>query len=124
MPLDVKNAARLWDMLDAARAIVGFTAALTFAQYVADRKTRNAVERNLEIIGEAARNVSEDARNLFPEIPWRSVIGLRNIIAHEYGEILHEKVWGICMNRLPDLIEQLERSGVDNPPPAEERENR
>lgn len=120
MPLEVKDAARLWDMLDAARAAAGFTAAITFAQYIADRKTRNAVERNLEIIGEAARNVSENARNMFPDIPWRSVIGLRNIIAHEYGEILHEKVWGICTNRLPALIEQLERSGVDTAPPGDQ----
>lgn len=82
------------------------------------------MERNLEIIGEAARNVSENARSMFPDIPWRSVIGLRNIIAHEYGEILQEKVWGICTNRLPDLIKQLERSGVDNPPHGDERENR
>lgn len=120
MPRDVKDAARLWDMLDAARAAAEFTSGLTFAQYAADRKTRNAVERNLEIIGEAARNVSENARNTFPDIPWTSVIGLRNIIAHEYGEILHEKVWGICKNRLPPLIEQLEQSGVEDAPPGKD----
>ncbi len=120
MPLDVKDAARLWDMLDAARAIVEFTVGQHFERYLADRKTRNAVERNLEIIGEAARHVSDNARNMFPDIPWTSVIGLRNIIVHEYGEIRHEKVWAICRDRLPALIEQLERSGVDNAPPGEE----
>lgn len=120
MPLDVNDAARLWDMLDAARAAAGFTTGLTFEQYADDRKTRNAVERNLEIIGEAARHVSEGTRNLFPDIPWSQVIGLRNIIAHEYGEILHEKVWGICKDRLPSLIDQLERSGVENAPPEED----
>lgn len=117
---DVKDMARLWDMLDAARAIVEFTAGQRFERYLADRKTRNAVERNLEIIGEAARYVSEDARRRFPEIPWTSVIGLRNIIAHDYGEIQHEKVWGICNERLPELIKQLERSGVENPPSPQE----
>ncbi|MBW7865876.1 MAG: DUF86 domain-containing protein [Candidatus Hydrogenedentes bacterium] len=120
MPLDVKDAARLWDMLDAARTAAGFTKGLTFAQYTADRKTRNAVERNLEIIGEAARHVSNDARDMFPDIPWSSVIGLRNIIAHEYGEILHEKVWGICRDRLPALIGQFEQTGVENVPPKDE----
>ncbi len=54
MPLDVKDTARLWDMLDSARAIVEFTADQSFEVYVEDRKTRNVVERNLEIIGEAA----------------------------------------------------------------------
>jgi uncharacterized protein with HEPN domain len=93
MPLDVKDSARLWDMLDAARAAAGFVAGLAFEQYADDRKTRNAVERNLEIIGEASRHVSEHARTMFPDIPWSSVIGLRNVIAHEYGDLLHEKVW-------------------------------
>jgi len=120
MPLDVKDAARLWDMLDAARAAVTFTADQQFEQFLVDRKTRNAVERNLEIIGEAARHVSEDARKGLPDIPWNSVIGLRNIIAHEYGEVLHEKVWGICIDRLPVLIEQLQRTGIETPPPLEE----
>ncbi|MBI1318359.1 MAG: DUF86 domain-containing protein [Candidatus Hydrogenedens sp.] len=116
MPLDVKDAARLWDMLDAARAAVEFTTGLTQAGYAEDRKTRNAVERNLEIIGEAARHVSDDVRTRFREIPWTSVIGLRNIIAHEYGEILHEKVWAICTRRLPALIAQLENAGVEISP--------
>lgn len=120
MPLDVKDSARLWDMLDAARAALEFVAGLSFEQYAGDRKTRNAVERNLEIIGEASRHVSESARKMFPDIPWNSVIGLRNIIAHEYGEVLHEKVWDICKNRLPAMIEQLEQTGVDNPPPCHE----
>lgn len=113
---DVKDAARLWDMLDAARAIIRFTAAQRYDQFLADRKTRNAVERNLEIIGEAARHVSEECRSSLPGIPWPAVIGLRNVIAHEYGEILHEKVWSICTGRLPELIKELEKTGVENAP--------
>lgn len=54
MPPDVKNMARLWDMLDAARTAVEFTKGLRFEDFLKDRKTRNAVERNLEIVGEAA----------------------------------------------------------------------
>lgn len=116
MPRNIKDIARLWDMLDAARTVVEFTAGLDFEHYAADRKTRNAVERNLEIIGEAARHVSEETRSRYPEIPWTSIDGLRNIIAHEYGEILHQKVWGICRDRLPGIIEQLGQSGIENPP--------
>lgn len=120
MPLDVKDAARLWDMLDAARAIEEFVGGSTFEEYLSNRMMRGAVERRLEIIGEAARRVSEATRGMFAGIPWTSVVGLRNIIAHEYGEILHEKVWAISRNRLPALIEQLERSGVDNAPSGED----
>jgi uncharacterized protein with HEPN domain len=119
MRLDVKDAARLWDMLDAARAIIQFTAGQRFELFLGDRKTRNAVERNLEIIGEAARHDSEEARNSLPGIPWTAVIGLRNVIAHEYGEILYEKVWSICTDRLPALIKELETAGVEDAPRVE-----
>ena len=113
MSPDERDATRLWDMLDAARAAKSFTDSMTFEAYCMDRRTRNAVERNLEIIGEEAKHVSDELRQEVPEIPWSAVIGVRNIIAHEYGEILHQKVWGICCDRLGDLIETLEKLGVD-----------
>jgi uncharacterized protein with HEPN domain len=119
MPLDVRDAARLWDMLDAARAAVEFTAGQQFQQFLADRKTRNAVERNLEIIGEAARCVSTDAKERHPEIPWKSMIGLRNVLAHEYGEIRYEILWSVVQSKLDSLIRQLEAMKVDCPPPPE-----
>ena len=118
---DDKDMARLWDMLDAARTAVGFTRDLQLDVFLDDRKTRNAVERNLEIVGEAARGVSQETRDKYPDIPWRSIIGLRNVLAHEYGEIRYENLWGVCKNRLPPLIKQLEAMGADNPPPEEEQ---
>ena len=93
-----------------------FTQGRAFEDLLADRMLRSAVERSLEVLGEAARNVSLETREKNPDIPWVSVIGLRNIIAHEYGEIRYEKLWGICINRLPVLIKHLEDLGVDNPP--------
>ena len=82
MPPDTQEMARLWDMLDAARAAIDFTRDLRFEQFVMDRKTRNAVERNLEIIGEAARRVSEETRDRLPDIPWRSMIAFRNVLTY------------------------------------------
>ena len=117
---DPKDMARLWDMLDAARTAVEFTKGLRFEDFLKDRKTRNAVERNLEIIGEAARCVSLETRENYPDIPWRSLIGLRNVLAHEYGEIRYEILWAIIGEKLAPLIQQLEDMGVDNPPPVEE----
>jgi len=77
---------------------------------------RNAVERNLEILGEAARCISQHTRDRYPDIPWSSIIGLRNIIAHEYGELRAEKIWGIGVNRLPELRARLEDMGLDEVP--------
>jgi uncharacterized protein with HEPN domain len=120
MQPDPKDMARLWDMLDAARTAVEFTKGLRFEDFLRDRKTRNAVERNLEIIGEAARCVSPETRDGFPDVPWRSMIGLRNVLAHEYGEIRYEILWAIVQEKLNTLIRELETVGVDSPPPLEE----
>jgi uncharacterized protein with HEPN domain len=117
---DDKDMARLWDILDAAKAVVEFTRGLRFEDFLKDRKTRNAVERNLEIVGEAARCVSPETRENHPGIPWRSMIGLRNVLAHEYGDIRYEILWTIIRNKLALLIKHLEDMGVDNPPPVEE----
>jgi len=113
---DVKDMARLWDMLDAARAAVEFTRGHRYEDLLADRMLRSAVERSLEIIGEAARRVSQEVREGSPEISWKSIIGLRNVLAHEYGEILYERIWMICTDRLPDLICKLEALGVEELP--------
>jgi len=94
MQHDVKDTARLWDMLDAARTAIEFTKNQQFEDFLQDRKTRNAVERNLEIIGEVARCVTTETRERFPQLPWKSVIGLRNVLVHEYGEIRYEGLMG------------------------------
>jgi uncharacterized protein with HEPN domain len=111
-----RDMGRLWDMLDSSRAVMAFTQGRCLADLLADRMLRSAVERGLEIVGEAARNVSIETRKNNPDIPWTSIIGLRNIIAHEYGEIRYEKLWGICIDRLPPLVRRLEDLGVDNLP--------
>lgn len=120
MQPDAKDMARLWDILDAARTAVEFTGGVGFEDFLRDRKTRNAVERNLEIIGEAARCVSRETRESLSSIPWRSMIGLRNALAHEYGEIRYEILWTVVRDKLIPLIARLEAMGVDRPPPAEE----
>jgi uncharacterized protein with HEPN domain len=102
------EAARLWDMLTYAREIAGTVADLTFQGYTADSDRRMATERRLEIIGEAARNVSREFQEAHPEIPWRQIIGLRNVLAHEYGEIRHERIFRIATNQIPALISALE----------------
>ncbi|MBM4029910.1 MAG: DUF86 domain-containing protein [Planctomycetes bacterium] len=106
----------LWDMLDAATAVREFVVGKTFADYTRDRLLRGAVERHIEIIGEAARNVSPTYRDAHPEIPWRKIIAQRHILAHEYGEVKHENIWLVATVHLPDLIEKLRP--LIPPPPA------
>jgi len=74
-----------------------------------------AVERKIEIIGEAARNVSAAFQTQHEEIPWRGIIAQRNVLAHEYGEILIDRIWRVATEHVPDLIARLER--LVPPPP-------
>jgi len=75
-----------------------------------------AVERALEVIGEAARHVSPAYRQAHPEIPWRGIIAQRNILAHEYGEIKQERLWVVVTERIPELIALLEKLDIPSPP--------
>ena len=107
MQPDQRDAAYLWDMLDAARTVEQLSCSLDFTQYSNDRRTQLAVERSLEIIGEAAGKVSASFRNAHPEIPWRQIIGQRNVLIHEYGEIKQERIWKVVEENIPQLIKML-----------------
>ncbi len=109
MPASDADQAFLWDMLEAARSIQTLVAGLTFEQFAADRRTFRAVEREFEILGEAARNVSGGLRAANPEIRWTSIIGQRNVLAHEYGGIRYDLLWETVWRSVPALISQLEK---------------
>jgi len=109
MQPDQRDAAYLWDMLDAARTVEQLSSGLDFTQYSNDRRTQLAVERSLEIIGEAAGRVSALFRDAHPEIPWRQIIGQRNVLIHEYGEVKQERIWKVVRENVPQLIELLKQ---------------
>ena len=109
MQPEQRDAGYLWDMLDAARTVEQLTSNQDFARYSNDRRTQLAVERSLEIIGEAASKVSASFRNAHPEIPWRQIIGQRNVLIHEYGEIKQERIWKTVRENVPQLIELLKQ---------------
>jgi len=83
MPPDTPDTSYLWDMLDAAEAVGDFISGRSFEDYLGDRMLRGAVERHVEIIGEAARKVSSAFRDAHPDIPWRRIIVQRHVLAHE-----------------------------------------
>ncbi|WP_139556159.1 HepT-like ribonuclease domain-containing protein [Methylotetracoccus oryzae] len=107
MPMNDEDPAYLWDMLEAARDAVEILAGRDKAAWNQDRVIRLAVERSVEIVGEAARHVSQATRAAYPEIPWRQIVGLRNILAHEYGHIDHARLFETVIRDLPELIERL-----------------
>ena len=101
------DAACLWDMADAARTALDLTRGYDRSRYLGDRVMQLAVERPVEIIGEAARRISEALRQAHPEIPWRSIIAQRHVLAHEYGEIKQDRMWRLVADDLPKLLEAL-----------------
>lgn len=109
MQPEERDKAYLWDMLDAAKAIRSFTDAMSYEQYLRDRKVQMAVERALEIIGEAARKVSDKTKAGQPAIPWKPIVAQRNVLAHEYGEIKQDRLWVVVKNHIPALIDDLEK---------------
>ena len=103
-----RDFAYLWDMLEAARTALEFTRGTTFHDYDGDRKLQLAVERLVEIIGEAARHVSEPFREQHADIPWRKIVAQRHVLAHDYGDIQQERLWLLVTEHLPELIRRLE----------------
>jgi uncharacterized protein with HEPN domain len=103
-----RDAGYIWDMLDAARSVREFTQDVTREHYLQDRKLQLAIERALEIIGEAARLVSGDFKASHAEVPWKQIIGQRHVLAHDYGEISHDRIWLVARNSVPDLIRLLQ----------------
>ena len=106
---DDRQSGLLRDMLDSAILIRTYLGSVDRNAFLADSEKQDAVLRRFEIIGEAASRLSPEAQTLFPGIPFRAMRGMRNIIAHDYGEVDLELVWRTVEADLPLLIETLER---------------
>ena len=91
------------DMSEAIEKIKRFTANLNFEDFERDDMVVDAVVRNLEIIGEAAKFIPADLRDKYPSIEWSRVVGFRNIVIHAYFDVDIQIVWTIATERLPEL---------------------
>jgi uncharacterized protein with HEPN domain len=105
MPRDYKI--YLDDILECIGKIHNYTAGLFLVDFCNDPKTIDAVTRNLEIIGEAARRLPEEIRIKYPDVEWHKIISLRNVLIHEYPGIDLETIWDIIENKLSLLEKQV-----------------
>jgi uncharacterized protein with HEPN domain len=119
MPPDEHDLKLLWDMLRAAEDAAEITAAVSRDEYMKSKLMRLACERLIEIMGEAARGVSAEGRMALAQVEWRAIIATRNIIAHDYDEVDHEKLWRIVTLHAPALIAAI-RPVLDASPPGPE----
>ena len=98
----------LSDIREAIQRIAVYTAGLNYEQFMQDNKTQDAVVRNLEIIGEATKNLSNHLRTTHPQISWKDLAGMRDKMIHHYFGINYEIVWTITAEELPGLLSQIQ----------------
>jgi uncharacterized protein with HEPN domain len=99
----------LRDMLENANRAIQFTEGMNFESFSKDEKTIYAVIRAVEIIGEATRNIPEEIRTKYPEIPWRDASDMRNKLVHRYFGINLEVIWQTLNEDLPMLADGLQK---------------
>ena len=97
----------LEDIIESGNKILNYTADLSFDQFIKDSKTADAVIRNFEIIGEAAKRLPEDFKEKHADIDWHRIRGFRNRIVHDYFGIDFSIVWQIKESFLPELLKKL-----------------
>lgn len=99
----------LLDIVEAARLAMEYVKDTTQENFLKDVQRQDAVIRRLEIIGEAARRVSDETREAHLELPWHQMISMRNMMIHEYDDIDLPLVWETVRMSLPTLVKSLEK---------------
>jgi uncharacterized protein with HEPN domain len=97
----------LGDIVNTAEKAMEFATGMDFTEFLSDDKTKFAVIRCLEIIGEATRQTSSDTLSGYPQIPWRKIVDTRNNLIHNYRNVDMEIVWDILHRDLPHLLATL-----------------
>jgi uncharacterized protein with HEPN domain len=99
----------LVDILESAKIALDYVFDKDWDSFYENIQVQDAVVRRIEIIGEAARRISQETRNQYPQIPWREMTTMRNLVIHEYDVVDIKQVWDTVQNKLPPLIIELSK---------------
>lgn len=97
------------DIIDAMNKALQFVDGMTYDEFTQDSKTVFAVVRALEIIGEAVKNIPENVRKKYPEVPWKGMAGMRDKVIHGYFGVDAKVVWDTVKKRIPDIKPLFEK---------------
>lgn len=105
-----KDSAILQDIRAVIGRISSYTTELVYEDFVTDFKTQDAVIRNIEILGEAVKLLSEETKAQYPKIPWKDIAGTRDKLIHDYFGVNIDVVWSIVKNDIPFLQKEIENN--------------
>lgn len=109
--MKMKRDMRLYikDILESIEAIEEYTKGITEEEFYKNKQIQDAVLRRLEVIGEAIKNIDDNFRNTYPDIPWRKIAGLRDVLSHEYFGVDMKRVWNVVKKDLTELKPKISK---------------
>ncbi len=107
--MEADQLGRLRDILQASRLIASYVRDATETEFLANSEKQDAVIRRIEIIGEATARLTETTRQAIPELPFRKMRGMRNIVAHDYANVDLKIVWEVATAHVPEICAVLEK---------------
>lgn len=101
------DTAVIQDIKESINRILSYTSNMDYDDFLQDHKTQDAVIRNIEILGEATKLLTDETKKNYPDIPWKDIAGTRDKLIHDYFGVNIDIVWDIAQNEMPILSSQL-----------------
>ena len=102
-----RNTASVLDIDTAAKSILAFSTGLSFKELSRDKEKQSAIAYQLIIVGEATKRLSPEFKESHSNIPWKSIAGMRDVLAHQYDKIDIDELWGVIERDIPALIDLI-----------------
>ena len=113
-----RDKGRLQDIVEYSNNVTMLVEGLTLDELVADKRSYYSVMKNVEIVGEAAFMLTHDFKKAHPEIPWKTVQGMRHVLVHDYGNVVPKILWNTALNYIPIIRQQVEKYLTETDWPA------